>query len=283
MRLPTTFAVFVSLGAVLWASQGSAQGTREIESNTPGEIDSSSAIITDTPGFELPKYTEPRLVFDREKLESARMDVLWNRNWFLASGSVQAFGWILLGAAFSQCETINGVEVCPRAADRAGTWGAAIVILSGVPLLVTSIMYGIRSRQKKELERLTLRDLTDDGRYSPPRAFDDWRLDDAQRRTRAARNGLIASASMFGFGWIFLGAAIPRCQRTADGLLSCTNPGYSHLVIGLTFTFSGAIGMLVSGALLGARKQNQAVLESGIQQRRGARFRWDFERGAFVF
>jgi len=137
--------------------------------------------------------------------------------------------------------------------------------------------------RKKELERLTLRDLTDDGRYSPPRAFDDWRLDDAQRRTRAARNGLIASASMFGFGWIFLGAAIPRCQTTTDGFLSFTNPGYSHLVIGLTFTFSGAIGMLVSGALLGARKQNQGVLESGIQQRRGARFRWDFERGAFVF
>ena len=92
---------------------------------------------------------------------------------------------------------------------------------------------------------------------------------DAQRRTRAARNGLIASASMFSFGWIFLGVAIPRCQSTTDGLLNCTNPGYSCLAVGLTFTFSGAVGMLVSGALLGARKKNQRVLESGIQQRWG--------------
>ncbi len=88
---------------------------------------------------------------------------------------------------------------------------------------------------------------------------------------------------MFSVGWIFLGIAIPRCQSTTDGLLDCTNPGYSHLVVGLTFTFSGAVGMLVSGALLGARKKNERVLQSSIARRQNARFRWDFKRGAFVF
>ena len=43
------------------------------------------------------------------------------------------------------------------------------------------------------------------------------------------------------------------------------------------------IGMLVSGALLGARKKNERVLRSAIQRRQGARFRWDPERGTFVF
>jgi hypothetical protein len=278
----TAAAALVLLGAVSFDGRVAAQARPEIESRTPLEIDPSSVLVTEPPDVALPKYAVPPLEFDSEELDRARADVLWNRNWFLASGSIQAFGWILLGAALSRCETINGVDVCPRSADNAGTAGAAIVILSGVPLLVTSITYGVRARQKKEIERLTLRDLTDHGRQPPPRAFDRWRLDDAQQRIRAARNGLIASASVFSFGWIFLGAAIPRCQSTAEGP-SCTNAGYAHMVVGLTFALSGTIGLLVSGALLGARKKNERVLRNSIQRRQGARFRWDPGRGAFVF
>jgi hypothetical protein len=283
MENPNAFAAVALLGAMLVARGGAAQEEPAIQSRTPGEIDPSSVMITAPPDSALPIRTVPKLQFDSEPLDEARAAVLWNRNWFLASGAVQAFGWILLGAAYSQCETFYGSEVCPRRADNAGTAGAAIVVLSGVPLLVTSITYGVRSRQKKELERLTLRDLSEGGSQPPPRAFDEWRLDDAEQRVRAARNGLIASASMFSFGWIFLGVAIPRCQSTTDGLLSCTNAGYAHLAVGLTFTLSGGIGMLVSGALLGARKKNERVLRSAIQRRQGARLRWDPERGAFVF
>jgi len=281
-------ASFALVGAMLVGVPCAAAQQPDVESETPAEASPSSTtfdprIVTEPPVPMLPKRTVPELQFDSEKLDKATSDVLWNRNWFLASSSAQALGWILLGAAFSRCETINGVDVCPTAADKAGTAGAAIVVLSGVPLLVTSIMYGIRSRQKKELVSLTLRDLTDHGRHPPPAAFDQWRLDDAQARIRSARNGLIASTSMFAFGWIFLGAAIPRCQSTTDGLLDCTNAGYAHLVIGLTFTSSGAIGMLVSGILLGARKKNERVLQRSVQRRRDARFHWDPERGSFVF
>lgn len=280
-------AAFTLVGAMVVELPCAAQQQPDVKSETPSEINRSSTpldstIVTEPPVPMLPKRTVPALEFDSEELDKATSSVLWNRNWFLASGSAQALGWILLGAAFSQCETINGVEVCPRAADKTGTAGAAIVVLSGVPLIVTSIMYGIRAGQKKELESLTLRDLTDHGRHPPPAGFDQWRLDDAQARIRSARNGLIASTSMFAFGWIFLGAAIPRCPSTTDGL-SCTNAGYAHLVIGLTFTGSGAIGMLVSGILLGARKKNERVLRRSIDRRKNARFRWDPERGSFVF
>jgi hypothetical protein len=280
-------AAFALIGAMLVGAPCAAEQEPDVESEAPAETGAPATfdppIVTEPPVPMLPKRTVPTPKFDSSELDKARVDVLWNRNWFLASGSAQAFGWILLGAAFSRCETINGVDVCPTAADKAGTAGAAIVVLSGVPLIVTSIMYGVRSRQKKELERLTLRSVTDYGRHPPPPAFDQWRLDDSQARIRSARNGLIASTAMLGFGWIFLGAAIPRCQPTTDGLVNCTNPGYAHLVIGLTFASSGAIGMLVSGIVLGARKKNERVLRQSIDRRKNARFRWDPERGSFVF
>lgn len=280
-------AVFALLGTMLVGAPCAAEQEPEVESETPAESAASSTsdpmIVTEPPTAELPKRTLPTPEFDSVELDEARGDVLWSRNWFLASGSAQAFGWILLGAAFSRCDTINGVEVCPGAADNAGVVGAAIVIVSGVSLVVTSIMYGVRSRQKKELERLTLRNLTNYWRHPPPAAFDQWRLSDDEARIRSARNGLIASTAMLGVSWIFLGVAIPRCQSTTDGLLNCTNPGYAHLVIGLTFAGSGAVGMLVSGILLGARKRNERELRQSMAQRQKARFRWDPERGSFVF
>ncbi|MGB5703711.1 MAG: hypothetical protein WBM48_12905 [Polyangiales bacterium] len=291
---------FVVVAALVFINpHAAAQQSSEVQSETPvGSIPprgsepeittepmiiSEPAIITEPPELIVPQRAVPWLEFDQAELDKAKSDVLWNRNWFLASGATQALGWLLLGAAFSQCDTINGVDVCPSAADKAGVAGAAIVILSGVPLLVTSITYGVRARQKKELERLTLRDLTKYGRASPLASFDRYRLDDAKDRIRRARNGLIGSASMFAFGWIFLGAAIPRCQSTTDGLLDCTDAGSTHMVIGLTFSLPGAIGMLVSGALLGSRKRNERLLLRSIQRREEARFRWDPERGAFVF
>lgn len=274
-------AVLVLLSAPLVERRVDAREP-EVESRTPREIDPSPVIVTSPPDVVLPERTAPELELNSEELDRARWDVLRNRNWFLASGSIQAFGWILMGASLSQCETIGRVDVCPRSAANAGVAGAGIVLLSGVPLLVTSITYAVRARQKKELERLTLRDLTAYGRQPPPRVFDEWRLEDAQRRIHAARNGLIASASVLSFGWIFLGAAIPRCQSTAAGL-NCTNVGQAHAVIGTTFALSGVVGVLVSGALLGARKKNRRALERSMQPRRGARFRWDPQRGAFVF
>lgn len=264
-----------------------AQQQPRIESETPAEISPSTTfdptIVTEPPGVALPKRTVPKSEFDSTELDVARANVLWSRDWFFGSAGAQVFGWILLGATYARCETIDGVDVCPRAADNAGTAGAVIVVISGVSLLVTSIMYGLRSRQKKELERQTLETLTEYGRQPPPAAFDQWRLDDAQTRIRAARYGLIASTAMFGVSWIFLGAAIPRCQSTSDYLVHCTNTGYAHMVIGLTFAISGATGMLVSGILLGVRKKNQRVLRQSIQRRQNARFRWDPDRGSFVF
>jgi hypothetical protein len=277
-----TIAALALVGTTLTEARGVAQQRLEIESSTPA--DAAASPPTDPPiVFEPPAVAVPRFEFDSADLDAAKMGVLWNRNWFLASAGAQALGWILLGAGISQCEWINGVEVCPRAADNVGVAGAAIVILSGVPLIVTSIMYGVRAGQKKELELRTLRELTDNGRRPPPSSFDEYRLNDAEDRIRRTRNGLIASTAMFGFGWIFLGASIPHCRPGTNELLDCSGTGYALFVVGLTFSGSGAIGMITSGILLGVRKRNERLLQRSIRRRNEARFRWDPQSGAFVF
>lgn len=275
-----TIAMIVLAGIMLTEDRVTAQSPLEIVSEPPPETSSSPS-----PGSSIVGEPPESLEFDSSALDRAKSAVLWNRNWFLASAGAQALGWIFLGAAFSQCDTINGVEVCPGAADRLGVAGAAIVVLSGVPLLVTGIIYGMRSRQKKALELQTLRRLTQDGRYPPPPSFDEYRLTDAQDRIRSTRNGLIASTAMFGVGWIFLGLAIPRCQTGVNDvdLITCTNPGYAHFVVGLTIAGSGSIGMVVSGILLGVRKRNKRVLERSVQRRGDKGFRWDPQSGSFVF
>jgi hypothetical protein len=46
---------------------------------------------------------------------------------------------------------------------------------------------------------------------------------------------------------------------------------------------SGAVGTLVSGIVLGARKRNQRLLNRSIQRRPAQGFHWDLRLGAFVF
>lgn len=258
-----------------------AQASSEIQIATPTE-DGAPSTSASTIVIEPPDSALPPSEFDSSELELAAEQALRTRNWFLLSGAAFGFGWILLGAGISGCETINDVEVCSRPADKAGTVGAAFVVFSAVPLLVTAIMFGLRSGQKKELELRTLRRLTGDGVTPPPLSFDTYRLTDAQDRSRRARNGLIGSTALFAVGWIFLGVAIPRCEAGTNELL-CTSPGYAYMTIGLTLTGAGAIGMVVSGILLGVRNGHKRTLARTIGRRPGARFRWDPRSASFVF
>lgn len=258
-----------------------AQAPPEVKAMTPEE-DGPTSTSESTIVVEPPEPTLPPLEFDRSELDLARGDALFTRNLFLISGGATAFGWILLGAAISQCEWINDVEVCPRRADNAGVAGALIVTVSSVSLLVTGIMYGVRSRQRKQLELKTLQRLSRGGKSPPPLSFDEYRLTDVQAQVRATRIALLATTAVFSVSWIFLGAAIPRCEAGTNEL-DCTGSGYANLVIGLTFGSTGTIGMIVSGILLGVRKGNKRTLERSIHKRRGGRFRWDPQSGSFVF
>jgi hypothetical protein len=281
MQRGLTLAAIILVGVLTIEERVAAQRMPEVESETPaaGSAPSASAplVVTEPRGSAL-----PTLEFDPSELRLAEDRVLRTRNWFLLSSGAFAFGWIFLGVGISQCEWINDVSFCTRAGNATWGIGATFVVLSTVSVIATSIIYGVRSGQKKKLELQTLRRLTEGGRRLPPASFDRYRLTDAQSRIRRARNGLIGSAALFGLGWIFLGVAIPRCEWGPNELL-CSGPGYAHLTVGITLTGSGAIGTIVSGVLLGVRKKNSRALQRSIGPRQGAGLRWDPQSSSFVF
>jgi len=224
----------------------------------------------------------PDLDFDRDEFALAQRTVLKTRNWFLGSAAVFGVGWILLGTGIGQCQEFGGVDECTGRGDRLSRAGMTIVFVGSLAVLSTSITYAVRARQKRRFEQAMLEYLTQGRSGLPPLAFDEYRLADAKDRSRRARNGLIGSTAMFAVGSIFLGLAIPRCEA-GNGRLLCTDPGYAHFTIGMTVAGSGAIGMIVSGALLGVRNSNKRSLERWTRQRQGAGLRWDPASRSFVF
>lgn len=232
-----------------------------------------------------------------------------SRNWLIASAGTTAIGWIVFNAAGSQCETISNVRVCPRAANIASVTGAVFVGTGATAALLSGIFLGVRNAQKKRLMRSTQRRLSPDpyeagesseernirvpgpGRfmirippYSTPEVtlFDTYRLRDAESRRRIARNGLIASSAVFGFSWIFLGAAIPRCAWAGDQL-QCNNAGDAHLRIGIGLAGGAAVGMIVSSMVFAARSRKMNQLERSIRHRPRTGFHWSPQSGSFVF
>jgi hypothetical protein len=281
MQRGLTLAAIILVGVLAIEERAAAQSVPEVESETPaagGAPSASAPFVVTEPRGSAP----PTLKFDPSELRLAEDGVLRTRNWFLLSSGVLAFGWIFLGVGISQCEWINDVALCTRTGDATWGIGATFVVFGTVSVIATSIIYGVRSGQKKKLELQTLRHLTEGGRRLPPASFDRYRLTDAESRIRRARNGLIGSAALFGLGWIFLGVAIPRCQSGVSELL-CSSAGYAHLTVGITLTGAGAIGTIVSGVLLGVRKRNSRALRRSIGPRQGTGFRWDPQSGSFVF
>lgn len=244
----------------------------------------------------------PLLAFsDVQKLRDVEEQIRTNRNWLIATAGAAGLSWIVYNVAVAQCDTINGVEACSRRTDVASITGAVFFSLSLAGGLVSGIMLGVRNGQRKNLERSIQRGL-DAGARSPPEAqwtmppmvssppetspgtslFDDYRLRMADDRRRFARNGLIGTSAVFGFSWIFIGAAIPRCESLSEGF-RCTNAGETHLAIGAGLAAGAATGMVVSAILFAVRSGKKKDLERSVRKRAGSGLHWDPNAGAFVF
>ena len=236
----------------------------------------------------LPPVAEPRVPslpspgFDPQEFEVARSAVLRTRNWFLGSVSVFAVGSVLLGTGIGQCREFGGIAACSGRGDRLSRAGLAIAWTGSLAVISTVIAYGVRVKQERQLQRLAVEHFTYGDPGLPPVSFDEYRLADAKDRSRRARNALIGSAAMLTVGSIFLGFAIPRCEAGNDGFV-CTDPGYAHFALGLTLAGSGAIGTIVSAALLGVRNGKKRSLARSVHQRQVAGLRWDPALGCFVF
>jgi hypothetical protein len=227
-----------------------------------------------------PDVVPAALNLDLSDLEWAQNRVGTSRLWLLVTSGSFALGWVMVFAGSSQCETINGVFVCPQAADKTTTAGALFLAFGSIGVLTSSIMLGVRNGKKRELERLTAQYLGVPIEWTGP--FYEYALADARDRSLRARNALIGSAASFALGWVFLPFAFPRCERLSSGI-ECTTAGYVHMTLGLGFAAAGSAGMIVSGILLGVRNANRRWLHRAGQRREGARLRWDPQSGAFVF
>jgi F0F1-type ATP synthase assembly protein I len=123
---------------------------------------------------------------------------------------------------------------------------------------------------------LGLDDANVDFTPSPPRADDGYTLEEMELRVKRAKIGLWSTAGATVVGGVMIGASW-TCMSGKTFEEACWGPFISGAVIG----FSGGVGMIVTGALLGARKRKLRTLEAHYDRPR--RVQWDLARSRMVF
>ena len=120
---------------------------------------------------------------------------------------------------------------------------------------------------------------------SRPRTVDGYTLEEMELRVKRAKIGLWSTAGATVLGGVIIGAwwacegrDEPADQTWGEGLLACPGALFSGAAIG----FSGAVGMIVTGALLGARKRKLREFDEA-QHGRPHRVRWDVAQSRVVF
>jgi len=107
---------------------------------------------------------------------------------------------------------------------------------------------------------------------SPPRTPDGYMLEEMEVRVKRAKIGLWSTAGVTVVGGVIWGASVP-CTKGKTGEDSCLGA----FAAGAVVAFSGAVGMIVTGALLGARKRRLRSLQEA-DYGRPHRVQWDLAR-----
>jgi len=121
---------------------------------------------------------------------------------------------------------------------------------------------------------------------TPGEGYTDYDLQEAKRRSRTVRNGLIGTSAAFALGAILFGVGASQCddftQFDGRGDWICNNAGDVLVPLGGTFMGLGSIGMITTGIMLGVRNKQKREIERDMRRYR-SRFRWDERSGQFVF
>ena len=112
---------------------------------------------------------------------------------------------------------------------------------------------------------------------SPPPTVNGYTLEETQLRVKRAKIGLWSTAGATVVGGVMLGASW-SCVSGAPVEDACGGAFISGAVV----AFSGAVGMIVTGALLGARKRKLRSLQEA-DYGRPHRVQWDLARSQVVF
>jgi hypothetical protein len=116
---------------------------------------------------------------------------------------------------------------------------------------------------------------------SPPGTIDGYTLEEMELRVRRAKIGLFSTAGVTGVGLVLFGVGVARSSSSQD-LDALSRENWAPWFSGMWLMISGAVGMIVTGTLLGIRKGELRRLQ---QAHYGTprRVQWDLARSRLVF
>jgi hypothetical protein len=168
--------------------------------------------------------------------------------------------WVVSGSGEEKCSPGWGARDVDHC-RRLRTAGMTLTISGTVGMIVGLSLLGVR---KRELER--------------PYTTDRYAL---QVRVKRARRGLISTSVILGLGVaLWVGGAVHDARNPPDAF-SLEIPN-GLIIAGLTLTMVGSVGMIVSGAMLGASKRKLRKLEQAHYEK-PSRIQWDLARSRLVF
>ncbi len=121
-------------------------------------------------------------------------------------------------------------------------------------------------------------------------AYDIYRRDELKRGIPRTRNALIGTSVAFGVGLALLipvwtGDHCVSYSNSASNTwdYTCDTTGKVLTGIGAPLAWGGALGMIVSGIMLGVRKGKVRRLDERIMLTSDRRLQWDISRSRLVF
>ena len=148
-------------------------------------------------------------------------------------------------------------------------------------LVASPLSVGAQGGQEAPAVELQVDDAGVEAVPSRPRTIDGYTLEEMQLRVKRAKIGLWSTAGATVVGGVIIGAwwnCEHRDEPADDAFFACPGALFSGVAVG----FSGAVGMIVTGALLGARKRKLREFDEA-QHGRPHRVQWDVAQSRVVF
>jgi hypothetical protein len=106
-------------------------------------------------------------------------------------------------------------------------------------------------------------------------------LEETKLRVKRARIALFSTAGVTGVGVVLFGVGVARVRSSQD-LDALSRENSEPLISGMSLMIGGAVGMIVTGTLLGIRKGELRSLQKA-DYGRPRRVQWDLARSRLVF
>ena len=116
----------------------------------------------------------------------------------------------------------------------------------------------------------------------PPRPPDGYTLEEMELRVKRARIGLFSTVGVTGVGLVLFGVGLARMSSSQDLATAISRENLAPWFSGMGLMISGAVGMIVTGTLLGIRKDELRSLQDA-DYGGPRRAQWDLAQSRLVF